>query len=330
MAYFVVPLAAFAASLLTLFSGFGLGTLLMPVVAIFFPVELAIALTAVVHLANNAFKALLLGRHANGAVCLRFGIPAVAAAFVGALLLGLLSDSDPLFDYDLLGRTQTITAIGLVTGLLVLFFVAVESSPRLARATLEPKWLPLGGMVSGFFGGLSGHQGAFRSLFLLKAGLDKQAFVATGIVIAMAIDLARTGVYGLRFIEAGASFDWPLVGAATSPRSSAPISDPDCSRRSRWNRSASSSRCCLRGSGSDSRRGCSRSLARLRSWPAAASAATEATSCRPLRRGGCVRAVPRLLISALRRSAAPLRAWATSFAGPGRRWEAGYARAAGA
>ena len=39
MEYFVIPLAAFAASMLTLFSGFGLGTLLMPVVAIFFPVE---------------------------------------------------------------------------------------------------------------------------------------------------------------------------------------------------------------------------------------------------------------------------------------------------
>lgn len=215
MEYFVVPLAAFAASLLTLFSGFGLGTLLMPVVALFFPVELAIALTAVVHLANNLFKAILLGRRASGAVFLRFGIPAVLAAFIGALVLGRLSDSAPLVDYALFGRLHSITAVGLVTGLLILFFVAVESSPRLARARLDPRWLPAGGLVSGFFGGLSGHQGAFRSLFLLKAGLDKQAFVATGVVIAIAVDLARTGIYGLRFIDAGATFDWPLVGAAT-------------------------------------------------------------------------------------------------------------------
>lgn len=215
MAYFVVPLAAFAASLLTLFSGFGLGTLLMPVVALFLPIELAIASTAVVHLANNVFKAILLGRHANADVFLRFGMPAVAAAFAGALVLGALADAAPLFEYALFGRAHAITAVGLVTGLLVLVFVAVESSSRLARTTFDRRWLPAGGLVSGFFGGLSGHQGAFRSLFLLKAGLDKQAFVATGIVIAIAVDLARTGIYGLRFFEARDSFDWPLVAAAT-------------------------------------------------------------------------------------------------------------------
>lgn len=215
MEYFVVPLAAFAASLLTLFSGFGLGTLLMPIVALFFPIELAVASTAVVHLANNVFKAMLLGRHASGEVFLRFGLPAVAAAFVGALVLGRLADTAPLVDYTLFGRLHTITAVGLLTGLLVLFFVFIESSSRIARTTFDPKWLPLGGVVSGFFGGLSGHQGAFRSLFLLKAGLDKQAFVATGVVIAIAVDLARTGIYGLRLIGGRQAFDWPLVAAAT-------------------------------------------------------------------------------------------------------------------
>lgn len=45
-----------------------------------------------------------------------------------------------------------------------------------------PHWLPLGGLLSGFFGGLSGNQGALRSAFLLKAGLSKEAFIATGTV----------------------------------------------------------------------------------------------------------------------------------------------------
>ncbi len=214
MEFLVIPLAAFVASTLTLFSGFGLGTLLMPVVAIFFPVEIAIALTAVVHLANNVFKAVLLGRRANSDVFFRFGIPAVAAALLGALLLGRLSGTAPLLEYQALGRTFAITALGLVTGLLILFFVAVESSPRIASAAVDPKWLPLGGVVSGFFGGLSGHQGAFRSMFLLKAGLDKQEFVATGVMIAIAVDLARTGIYGFRFLEARSAIDWSLVGTA--------------------------------------------------------------------------------------------------------------------
>jgi uncharacterized protein len=213
--FFFIPLAAFAASTLTLFSGFGLGTLLMPVAALFFPIDVAIAMTASVHLANNVFKGFLLGRRADREVFLRFGIPAVAAAFFGALLLGRLSGAEPLFEYQAFGRTFTTTALGIVVGALILLFVAIESSRRLATVALDQRWLPLGGIVSGFFGGLSGHQGAFRSMFLLKAGLDKQAFVATGVLIAIAVDLARTLVYGFQFAGARVAVAWPLVFTAS-------------------------------------------------------------------------------------------------------------------
>lgn len=215
MEFLWIPLAAFVASTLTLFSGFGLGTLLMPVAALFFPVDVAIAMTAAVHLANNVFKGFLLGKRVDREVFLRFGIPAVAAAFVGALLLGRLSGAEPIFAWEAFGRTFTTTALGFVVGLLILLFVAIESSRRLATVALDRKWLPLGGIVSGFFGGLSGHQGAFRSMFLLEAGLDKQAFVATGVLIAIAVDLARTLVYGFQFAGARGAIAWPLVFTAS-------------------------------------------------------------------------------------------------------------------
>ncbi len=67
----VLGLTAFGVSLLTLFSGFGLGTLLMPVFALFFPVEVAVASTAVVHAANNLFKVGLLGRSAPRDILIR-------------------------------------------------------------------------------------------------------------------------------------------------------------------------------------------------------------------------------------------------------------------
>ena len=68
--------AAFLTSLLTFFSGFGLGTILLPVFAIFFPVEVAIAITGGVHFLNNLFKLSLVGLNAEKEVVLRFGIPA--------------------------------------------------------------------------------------------------------------------------------------------------------------------------------------------------------------------------------------------------------------
>lgn len=46
MELIIICLVAFITAILTFFSGFGLGTILMPVFAIFFPVEIAIALGA--------------------------------------------------------------------------------------------------------------------------------------------------------------------------------------------------------------------------------------------------------------------------------------------
>ena len=50
---------------MALYSGFGLGTLLMPVFALFFPVPVAVASTAVVHLASNLFRLAFTGRQAD-------------------------------------------------------------------------------------------------------------------------------------------------------------------------------------------------------------------------------------------------------------------------
>jgi uncharacterized membrane protein YfcA len=70
MEYFIIGAAALITSGLTLFSGFGLGTLLMPVFAIFFPIDLAVGLTAIVHFFNNLFKFALLGKHADKTIVL--------------------------------------------------------------------------------------------------------------------------------------------------------------------------------------------------------------------------------------------------------------------
>src|SRR5512134_3736440 len=96
MASFLIPLVAFVVAGLTLFSGFGLGTLLMPAFALVFPIPIAVAATAVVHLANNIFKLGLVGRHADGRVVAKFGIPAVVASFAGALALTAIEGSAPL------------------------------------------------------------------------------------------------------------------------------------------------------------------------------------------------------------------------------------------
>ena len=193
--YLLPALAALFTAGLTFFSGFGLGTLLLPVFALFFPLEAAIGLTAVVHLANNLFKLTLVGKHANPGVVLRFGLPAILAAFLSAAALLKLSHLPPLATYQLGGHTLQVAPVKLVVAILMGGFAMFEIHPALSSLTLPPRWLPLGGALSGFFGGLSGHQGALRSVFLPKCGLTKEGFIATGVVIACLVDISRLAVY---------------------------------------------------------------------------------------------------------------------------------------
>ncbi|MCG3138555.1 MAG: hypothetical protein HJJLKODD_02420 [Phycisphaerae bacterium] len=193
--YLIIAIVSAGAAGLTFFSGFGLGTLLLPVFALFFPTPQAVALTAVVHLLNNFFKLSLTCRQAQWRVVLRFGLPAMIAAFAGAQLLLWLGELEPLGSYRLGGHVVQIDPINLIIGLLIFIFVVLEFLPAIRDLAIAPQYLPIGGFLSGFFGGLSGHQGAFRSMFLVKAGLGKEAFIATGVVIAVLVDLTRLATY---------------------------------------------------------------------------------------------------------------------------------------
>ena len=87
MEYILITITSFFIAAVTLFSGFGLGTVLLPVFSLFFPIDLAIGMTAIVHFFNNIFKLSLLGKKASKEVTLKFGIPAIITAFIGALVL---------------------------------------------------------------------------------------------------------------------------------------------------------------------------------------------------------------------------------------------------
>ena len=215
-----VSLASLIVAALTLFSGFGLGTLLMPVFALFFPLEVAVGATAVVHLANSLFKLGLVGKHASWPVAIRFGIPAIPAAFVGASLLAHVAQLEPIARYHLGSRSPAVTWIGLVIGLLIVAFALFELIPSFDTLRFGKRWLPLGGFLSGLFGGLSGHQGALRSGFILQWGLSKEAFVGTNVVCAVAVDVTRLAVYGVAALQRGAGplhdpAILPLLAAAT-------------------------------------------------------------------------------------------------------------------
>lgn len=178
----------------------------MPVVAIFFPLPVAIGLTAVVHLFQNLLKVSLLWPSIAWSVVIRFGGAALIAVLPGAWLLRKLSQLPPIEKYAF----GEISVLHLCIGLLLILFATREAFPT---QRFQAKNLFVGGALSGFFGGLTGNQGAFRSAFLIQSNLSKESFIGTGALIASIIDIARLMIYGLSFGHLIEQTELPLLVA---------------------------------------------------------------------------------------------------------------------
>ena len=183
----IIALASFLIAGIGVYSGFGLATLLMPIFTLFFPLSTSIAATAIVHLVTNIFKLTLFYKFINWSIVARFGIPALITSYIGSLLLTNIS--------------QNGFVLEKLIGLLIIAFALFEIIPVLRKLKIDQKWLVVGGILSGFFGGLSGHQGALRSIFLLKTKTSTSSFIATGVVIAIMVDMARLFVYGTNILS---------------------------------------------------------------------------------------------------------------------------------
>ncbi|GAB4331943.1 MAG: sulfite exporter TauE/SafE family protein [Flammeovirgaceae bacterium] len=210
MSFVFIAFVALFASLLTFFSGFGLGTILTPAFVLFFPVEIAVALTGVVHFSNNVFKLFLLGKYADKQIVIKFGIPAMIAALIGSQLLLKISDFPSLYEWNLGDKNCQITIIKLTVGIVMLLFTVIEVLPFFKNFAFEKDKLLIGGLLSGFFGGLSGHQGALRSMFLIKCALGKETFIATGVLVASMIDITRLSTYS-QYLTDYLPIHWKLI-----------------------------------------------------------------------------------------------------------------------
>jgi uncharacterized membrane protein YfcA len=215
MSEVIVILAALLGSTLSFFCGFGLGTTLLPAFMLFFPPPVAIAATAVVHMANNVFKLFLVGKQADWSIIRGFGLLSVLGAIGGAFCLQFVAGLLPITTYHLGGNLFEITYIRVIIASVIIAFAIFELMPSLQVIKLPRRILPVGGLISGFFGGLSGHQGALRSAFLLKAGLSKQAFIGTRVVCACLVDLSRLGVYASEKKSGWSQIETGLLAAAS-------------------------------------------------------------------------------------------------------------------
>ena len=160
------------AAALTVPAGFGLATMLTPVVLLWLPPHEAIAVVAIIHGAHNAWKLKVLRSSINIDAVKRYGWALILGAIIGSLLQSKIP-SNPLL---------------LVVGIALIILPLLSVTEKWTKLRLGETEDRIGGFGSGFFGGLTGHQGALRALFLQKRLPDKLAYAATASILALVVD----------------------------------------------------------------------------------------------------------------------------------------------
>lgn len=182
--------------------GFGIGSLLTPLVAIRYGMPTAVALVSIPHAIATALRCWRLRASVDWPVLRRFGIVSAAGGLAGAAA------------YTLAGGRELTIALG---ALLVLTAAATLSG-------WATRWTPKGpmvwllGAVSGAFGGLAGNQGGIRAAAMQPFRLTPAAFVATATATGLLVDAARMPVYAIdiaRSASLPAGF-WAIVAVASA------------------------------------------------------------------------------------------------------------------
>lgn len=174
-------IVAFLISITTFFTGFGLGTVMLPLMLLSYDIVTAVLATSIIHLINNVTKIGFLYKSVDSKVLLRFGIPSILFSFIGAQIITEVADINQIAE--------------VVIGASIIVFALYDILFKSKAIHITKNQQVVGGMLSGLFGGISGHQGAIRSAFLINAGLSKTAFIATGTALSLFIDLTRIPVY---------------------------------------------------------------------------------------------------------------------------------------
>lgn len=194
----LVAVAAIVAGGIASVAGFGIGSVLTPLVASREGMKLAVALVAVPHFAATVLRAWRLRRDVDREVLVRFGIASAAGGLIGAVLHGTVKSS----------------GLAIVLGCLLVFAGVLGLAGLSQRLRFGHRTAWVAGVLSGGLGGLVGNQGGIRSAALMGFDVRKEAFVATATAIGVVVDLARLPVY-LAMQGREILTRWPLVAIAT-------------------------------------------------------------------------------------------------------------------
>lgn len=179
-------------------SGFGIGSLLTPALALETGTKVAVAAVAIPHFVATVQRFWMLRRHVDRRVLLGFGIASAVGGLVGALA----------------HERATGGALTMVFGVLLILAAISQLTGWMERVRWGRSGAWTAGALSGLLGGMVGNQGGIRSAAMLGFDVPKESFVATATAIAIFVDLARLPVYLATDWRAMLGV-WPFVLIAT-------------------------------------------------------------------------------------------------------------------
>ena len=175
----VLFVVAIAAGAIAAVSGFGIGSLLTPVLMLSMPTGDAVVVVAIPHAVATAIRWLRLRRDVHLTTFKQFGLASAAGGLIGAFLQSGL----------------TSPALTIVLSVLLILAGSTELMRRPVPVPRTRVWRLLGGLLSGLFGGLVGNQGGIRAAALLGFALSPRQLVATATASALLVDAARLPIY---------------------------------------------------------------------------------------------------------------------------------------
>lgn len=190
--------ASVVAGAIAALAGFGIGSLVTPILALQVDTRLAVAAVAVPHAIGTALRLWFVAGAIDRRVFWQFGLTSAAGGLTGALLYGRASNR----------------WLAVVFGCLLLFAAASQASGLAQRMRFRGHIAWIAGAASGFLGGLVGNQGGIRSAALVGFDLPKERFVATATAIGIVVDAARMPVYlAMQYDALSAIWPWIVLAA---------------------------------------------------------------------------------------------------------------------
>ncbi len=174
-----IALLTLLASTIGTLAGFGISTIMVPVLLIILPLPQTLLLVGVIHWFNDVWKIILFREGIRWKLFLAFGLPGILTSFIGSSLSLRISR-------EILSRALGVFLIAYV--LFIIFNRTFKLSQKLSVAVS-------GGALTGFFAGIFGIGGEINAVALSAFNLKKAVYVATAGAISFMIDSTRIATY---------------------------------------------------------------------------------------------------------------------------------------